>query len=252
MTSSNSNSWLQCNQPNPEASIRLFCFPYAGGRTLIYRTWSNHLSENVEVCAIELPGRGTLLKEAPFTRIEPLVETIAQNILPKLDKPFALFGHSMGALVSFELAHFLRKKYALNPVHLFVSGRHAPQNVSAKPPIYSLPEPEFLAELHRLNGTSKEILENRELMELLLPILRADFEVIETYTYQPLPPLECPITAFGGLSDTEANIDQLQGWAKQTNSTFLLKMFQGDHFFIHSAQSELLEYLNQFFRFFST
>ncbi|AFY58517.1 putative thioesterase involved in non-ribosomal peptide biosynthesis [Rivularia sp. PCC 7116] len=226
--------------------MRLFCFPYAGGRALNYRSWSNHLPANVEVCAIELPGRGTLLKETPFTRIKPLVETIAQNILPKLDRPFALFGHSMGALVSFELAHFLRNKYSLNPVHLFVSAHRAPQIISKKPPIYSLPDPEFLAQLHRLNGTSQEILQNRELMELFLPILRADFEVLETYTHQALPPLECPITAFGGLSDSEANIDELEAWAKQTKSTFLLKMFQGDHFFIHSAQSQLLEYLNQF------
>lgn len=230
----------------PKASMRLFCFPYAGGRALNYRTWSNNLPANVEVCAIELPGRGTLLKQTPFTRIKPLIETIAENILPKLDKPFALFGHSMGALISFELAHFLRNKYGINPVHLFVSAHRSPQIISKKPPIHSLPETEFLAELHRLNGTSKEILENRELMELFLPILRADFEVLETYTYQPLPPLECPITAFGGLSDSEANIDELEAWGKQTKSTFSLKMFQGDHFFIHSAQSQLLEHLNQF------
>ena len=226
--------------------MHLFCFPYAGGRALNYRYWSNNLPVNVEVCAIELPGRGTLLKETPFTRIKPLIETIAEKILPKLDKPFALFGHSMGALISFELAHFLRNKYGINPVHLFVSAHRAPQIISKKPPIHSLPETEFLAELHRLNGTSKEILENRELMELFLPILRADFEVLETYTYQSLPSLECLITAFGGLSDSEANIDELEAWGKQTKSTFSLKMFQGDHFFIHSAQSQLLEYLNQF------
>ncbi len=247
MTSSNYTSLLHRNQALSETSMRLFCFPYAGGRALNYRTWSNYLPENVEVCAIELPGRGTLLREAPITRIKPLVETIARNLLPKLDKPFALFGHSMGALISFELAHFLRSKYGINPVHLFVSARHAPQITSAKPPIHCLPESEFIAQLYRLNGTSKEILENTELMELLLPILRADFEVLETYTYQALPPLEFPITAFGGLSDTEANVDELQAWGKETNATFVLKMFPGDHFFIHSAQSEVLEYLNQFF-----
>lgn len=241
--SANSTILINCFVPKPLAKVRLFCLPYAGGRALNYRTWSNNLSENVEVCAIEIPGRGTLLRDAPFTRIKPLVETIAQNILPKLDKPFALFGHSMGALVSFELAHFLRKQYGVNPFHLFVSARRAPQITSTKPTIYSLPEAEFIAELYRLNGTSKEILENRELMELFLPILRADFEVIETYIYRKKLSLEYPLTAFGGLSDTEANIDELQAWGKQTNATFVLKMFPGDHFFIHSAQSELLEYL---------
>ncbi|WP_088243857.1 thioesterase II family protein [Calothrix rhizosoleniae] len=246
MASLNYTSSLQCYQPLSQASMRLFCFPYAGGRALIYRSWAKSLPTNIEVCAIELPGRGSLLKETPFTQMEPLIETIAQIILPKLDKPFALFGHSMGALVSFELANLLLHKYGIKPAHLFISARRAPQIISKEPPVYSLPEPEFIAELHRLNGTSQEILANKELMQLFLPILRADFEVLETYTYRPLPPLECPITAFGGLSDPEANINELEAWAKQTKSTFSLKMFQGDHFFIHSAQSQLLEFLNQF------
>ena len=245
--SSNYNSWVYCAQANPHAQMRLFCFPYAGGRALNYRSWSDHLPMSVEVCAIELPGRGNRLREALFTRIKPLVEKIAENILPLLDKPFALFGHSMGALLCFELTRFLREQYNIKPVHLFVSARRAPQSNFLETPIHNLPEAEFLAELRRLNGTQTDILENAELMQLLLPILRSDFEIVETYIYQASTPLECPITAFGGLSDTEASIDELKAWAEQTNSTFSIQMFMGDHFFIHSAQSQLFEYLNKYF-----
>ena len=245
--SSNYNPWVNCAQTNPQAQMRLFCLPYAGGGALSYRGWSDSLPRSVEVCAIELPGRGSRLRDTLFTRIQPLVEKIAENILPLLDKPFALFGHSMGALLCFELTRFLRKEYNINPVHLFVSARRAPQIDSSKTPMHDLPETEFLIELGRLNGTPQDILENAELMQLLIPILRADFEVIETYIYQELKPLDCPITAFGGLSDPEVSIDEIKAWAKQTNGTFSMKMFTGDHFFIHSAQLQLLEYLSKYF-----
>jgi medium-chain acyl-[acyl-carrier-protein] hydrolase len=175
--------------------------------------------------------------------MEPLVQAIATALLPHLDKPFALFGHSMGAIVSFELARLLRQNYGISPVYLFVSGRRAPQIPHPKPPTYNLPEPAFLAELRRLNGTPKAVLENAELLQLLLPIVRADFEALETYFYQAQPPLECPIAAFGGLSDTETNIDNLEAWANQTTAAFSLQMLPGDHFFLHSAQSQLLQYL---------
>lgn len=240
---SNLNTWIARSKPNSQARIRLFCLPYAGGGSVAYRTWADSLLPSVEVCAVELPGRGMRLREKAFTRMEPLVQAIATALLPHLDKPFALFGHSMGAIVSFELARLLRQNYGISPVYLFVSGRRAPQIPHPKPPTYNLPEPAFLAELRRLNGTPKAVLENAELLQLLLPIVRADFEAIETYIYQAQPPLECPIAAFGGLSDTETNIDNLEAWANQTTAAFSLQMLPGDHFFLHSAQSQLLQYL---------
>lgn len=237
--------WVMCPKPNPQANLRLFCFPYAGGGALSFRTWPNGLPTTIEVCAVELPGRGTRMRLAPFTRHDPLVEALAQALLPYLDKPFALFGHSMGGLVSFELARLIRRKYGLLPVHLFVSGRRAPQVPDPDPPIHALPEPAFKEELRRLNGTPEAVLENKELMQLLIPILRADFAVLETYVYATEPPLECPITAFGGLQDCKVSCDHLEAWRNQTSASFSLQMLPGDHFFLNSAQALLLQSLTR-------
>lgn len=240
------NSWLFSSQPNPQASLRLFCFPYAGASSLIFRTWVDSLPKNIEVCAVELPGRGRQMKLHPFTRMEALVNAIAPIMHPYLDKPFAIFGHSMGGLLSFELAHHLRKEYAQQASHLFISACRAPQIPSRKQLIHALPETEFKEELHRLNGTPTSVLENAELMQLLIPILRADFAVLETYVYTQEPALECPITVFGGLEDQEVNIDELEGWRSLSQNSFQLQMFSGDHFFIHSAQSLLLKNLSKY------
>lgn len=236
-------SWR--SSPNPQASLRLFCFPYAGGAALTFRTWRDSLPMAFEVCPVELPGRGKRITSAPFTRLQFLVQAIVIALLPYLDKPFAFFGHSMGGLVSFELARLLRKKYNKSPVHLFVSGYRAPQVPDPDPPIHGLPEPEFLEELRRLNGTPEALLENTELMQLLLPAIRADFAVIETYAYIPESPLDCPITAFGGLQDREVSCDDLKAWIEQTNAAFSLHMLPGDHFFLRSAQPLLLQSLSQ-------
>ncbi|MEH2316139.1 thioesterase II family protein [Nostoc sp.] len=239
------NSWVICPQPNPQANLRLFCFPYAGGSAAIFRTWPNNLPSNVEVCAVEYPGRGRQIKSAPLTRLEPLVEAIAPVLLPYLDKPFAFFGYSMGGLVSFELTRLLRSQYSLAPFHLFISARRAPQIPLTKAPLHVLSDPDLQDELHSLNGTPKAVLESPELMQMFLPILRADFAVLETYIYTQKQPLKCPITVFGGLQDQEVSHEDLQAWQEQTIATFSLQMFDGDHFFIHSHQNSLLKLISQ-------
>lgn len=241
----NSNSCVTCPCPHPQADLRLFCFPYAGGSSLMFRPWLKNLPKTVEVCPVELPGRGIQLKLNPISQLEPLIEDIASALLPHLQKPFAFFGHSMGGLVSFELARLLRREYNICPIHLFISGRRAPQIPEPNPPIHALPKPEFIEELRRLNGTPQAVLENAELMQLLIPILRADFAVLETYVYQSAPILNIPITTFGGLQDIEVSFDELQAWREHTTSTFSQQMFPGNHFFIHSAQSLLLQFLSQ-------
>ncbi|MCL1471393.1 thioesterase II family protein [Argonema antarcticum] len=244
-TTLTANSWITKLKPNPQAKLRLFCFHYAGGGALSFRSWTDSLPSCIEVCPIELPGRGFRLLETPFTEIEPVIETLTLTILSSLNKPFAFFGHSMGALVSFELARRLRKEYNQSPVHLFMSGHRAPQIPDRDPPIHALPEPEFLRQLCRYNGTPKAVLENAELMELLLPTLRADFAVVETYVYSQESPLDCPIAVFGGLEDWKVGVEELEAWRKQTNAAFSLEMFPGDHFFLHSAQTLLLQSLSQ-------
>lgn len=234
--------WVSCARPNAQAALRLFCLPYAGGGSSIFRKWAQGLPHNVEVCMLQLPGREGRLHEMPFQRLLPLAETLAEAMLPHLDNNFAIFGHSMGAKIGFEVARYLRKKYEMEPAHLFVSGARAPQLPSTEPPTYDLPEPQFLEKLKSLNGTPKEVLEQAELLELIIPLLRADFEVVQTYEYLPGPPLTCPITAYGGLED-EIDRNQLEGWADQTLSTFKLRMLPGDHFFLRSSEQSLLRSL---------
>jgi len=239
------DSWITCRKPIPKARLRVFCFPYAGSGVSIFRAWSDSLPAEVEVCPVQLPGRGTRLMEPPFTRLSPLIQALAQALFPLLDKPFAFFGHSLGALVSFELARQLRRQYAVQPVRLFISADRAPQIPNRDPPIHNLPEGEFLVELRRLNGTPREVLEDEELRQIMLPLLRADFAVYETYGYSTEPPLNCPISAFGGLQDHRVSRGDLEAWREQTSVSFSLRMFPGDHFFLNTTQPPLLGALSQ-------
>ena len=239
------NPWISCSKPNTNAKLRLFCFPYAGGVASTFSSWSESLTSKVEICPIELPGHGHRITERPFNRMKPLIHELACGLLPYLNKPFVFFGHSMGGLVSFELTHLLYQRYGLSPVHLFVSGRRAPQVPKSEPPIYHLPEAEFINELRSLNGTPEAVLRDAELMELFLPVLRADFATIETYVYTQKPRLNCSITVLGGLQDCEVSCEALEAWREQTNANFSMQMFQGDHFFINSNQTTLLQFLDR-------
>lgn len=211
----------------------------------MFRAWSDGLPADVEVHAIQPPGRGTRLKEPAFTRLAPLVQALAQGLLPLLDKPFAFFGHSLGAVVSFELARQLRKWQWPEPIYMFVSACRAPQLLDHGPIRHTLAEPDFLEELRRLNGTPRAVLEDAELMQLLLPVLRADFAVYETYQYLPEPPLHCPITVFGGLQDFGMRREDLEAWRAQTRAACTLRILPGDHFYLHSAEALLLRALCQ-------
>lgn len=219
----------------------MFCFPYAGGGTFIFRNWAKALPTFVEVYLVQLPGREALLREPPLTRLSQIVDAVVPELLPYIDKPFAFFGHSMGALIGFEIASLLRRRYRTQAAHLFVSGCRAPQIGPTKPPTYNLPDGMFLEELRRLNGTPEEVLANPEIMQLMEPLLRADFEVAETYAYTQAAPLDCPITAFGGLRDSEVNRTEVKAWCEQTSAAFSLQMFPGDHFFLHTSQTLLLQ-----------
>ncbi|MGH9360354.1 MAG: thioesterase II family protein, partial [Thermoanaerobaculia bacterium] len=221
---------------DPRARFRLFCLPYAGGGASIYRAWRGELPAGVELCPVQLPGRETRLREPPFTRLEPLVAALA-DALPFAALPFAFFGHSMGALVAFELARELRRRGGPEPLHLFLSGRRGPLVPSREEPIYDLPEAQFLERLRQLNGMPEEVLGHGELMALLLPLLRADFALHETWSHRPEEPLAAGISAFGGLADPEVTREDLEGWRGETRGRFHLRSFPGDHFFLHSARA---------------
>jgi medium-chain acyl-[acyl-carrier-protein] hydrolase len=240
-----SNCWIKRPNPNPQAELRLFCFPYAGGWSVAFRNWSDSTLATVEVCTIELPGRGTRLSEAPLIRLDSLVEKISQALIPHLDKPFAFFGHSMGGLLCFEVTRFLSRNYGIVPAWLFVSGHRAPHLAPSNSPIHGLPESEFIEELRHFKGTPEAILVDPELRLLLFPSLRADFALLENYLYTPAPPLDCSIAAFGGLEDINVSWEELEAWRAQTNRSFSLHMIPGDHFFVHSSERLLIQLINQ-------
>jgi medium-chain acyl-[acyl-carrier-protein] hydrolase len=235
------NAWVRCLQPNPRAQRRLFCFPYAGGGASLFRTWHHVLPPAVEVCAIQLPGRETRLREAPFDYLPLLIDVLVPVLRPYLDKPFALFGHSMGALICFELARRLRTQYQLTPVQLFVSGRGAPQLPQADAPLHGLPAPAFLAGVRqRYQNLPDAVLQEAEMVELILPLLRADFTLLETYTYSAGMPLACPIAAFGGRQDERVPLETLAAWREQSSHAFILRQFAGNHFYLTQQLGPLL------------
>jgi medium-chain acyl-[acyl-carrier-protein] hydrolase len=242
-----SHAWLTRPRPNPSANLRLFCFPYAGGGTAIFHAWPGELPAAVEVCSVHLPGRGSRLMEDPFTEMRALVRALAQGVLPYLNKPFAFFGHSMGAFIGFELARYLRRQHKLRPTELFVSAAPAPHLHNREKRLHLLPEREFIRELRKLNGTPQEVLESEELMQLMLPTLRADFTLSETYlyTYSSAPALDCPIAAFGGTQDRDVKRVHLEAWRSQTSADFSLHMLPGDHFFLHQSRAQLLSLLSR-------
>lgn len=229
----------------PRAVLRLFCFPYGGGAARAYRPWMQTLPPEIDVCAIQLPGRGNRLREPPLTKMSLAVELVGKEIFSLLDRPYAFFGHSMGAILGFEVARLLRRGGHQRPTHLFVSGHKAPQIPKTEPFTYNLPDAEFIEELQRLNGTPMEVLEHPDMMRMMLPLLRADFESIQTYSYKHEPPLDCPITALGGLLDPDISRETLETWREQTTAAFNLQMFPGDHFFLHKEQARVLRVIAQ-------
>jgi medium-chain acyl-[acyl-carrier-protein] hydrolase len=190
----------------------------------------------VEVCAVQLPGRENRLLEPPFTRLEPLVEALAGALLPYLDRPYALFGHSMGGLLGFELIRRLRRLGAPTPQRFFVSACRAPQLPRRARPIHDLPDDELVESLRAFRGTPTRVLQDRELMQLVLPALRADFGVLETYAYTAEARLECPLEVFGGLQDETVPLPELAGWSDQAGREYSQRMLPGHHFFLHEGE----------------
>jgi len=236
------DSWL-LSRSNPNTRLRLFCLPYAGGGASVFRNWPVALPPEVDVCPIQLPGRETRSRERPFDRLGPLVEALMAALEPRLQVPFAFFGHSMGALISFEVTRALRRRGQAGPVQLFVSGHRAPQLPDPDPPLHDLPKPELLVKLAQLKGTPKEVLENPEIMEYLLPLLRNDLALCETYQYTREARLPCPISVFGGIDDWKTPYEVLVAWQDQTDWPCQPHLFPGHHFFLQQAQPEILKTL---------
>jgi medium-chain acyl-[acyl-carrier-protein] hydrolase len=238
-------SWIVCAQPRSKARLRLYCLPYAGSGAAGFRGWPDHLPENVEVRCIQPPGRERRLWEPAFDRMAPLVDAAANALEHDFGAPYAFFGHSMGALIAFELTRELRRRSAPQPVRLFASGYRAPHVRESLPSVRGLDDEAFVREVDRRYGAiPREVRENRELMELLLPGLRSDISICETYRYRHDEPLECPIEVFGGIDD-HLDMADLEAWREHTRGTFGLTMLPGGHFFLKTAQLELMRILSR-------
>jgi medium-chain acyl-[acyl-carrier-protein] hydrolase len=233
-------AWFVRPQPQPDARCRLFCFPYAGVGPAIYRTWSALLPADIDLWAVQPPGREARFREQPLADIDGLVESVCASMRPHLDRPFALFGHSMGACVAFEVARTLAARGAA-PARLFVSGRRAPGAPNDEPDMHTLPDDAFVAEIRRrYNGIPDAVLEHPELLQLLLPALRADIAALERHTHRPAPLLACPVLALGGTHDTVVPVDELARWRAETSGEFALHVFEGGHFYLQDARDTLL------------
>lgn len=240
-----SAGWLRCLRPREEALLRLFCFPYAGGGSAAYRAWPAGLPEAAEVWAVQLPGREGRLAERPFTELRALLAAMAPRLLPALlDLPFVFFGHSMGALISFELTRHLRRHAGLRPEHLLVSARRAPQLPAARAPIHALPENLFKEEILQFSGTPPGVFADEELARIFLPLLRADLALCETYEYEEDDILSVPVTAFGGTRDEGVEPRHLEAWCEQTTAPCAVHLFEGGHFYLRDSQPALLDKVN--------
>jgi medium-chain acyl-[acyl-carrier-protein] hydrolase len=211
----------------------------------LFRPWADFLPAEIELCPIQLPGRESRLSERPISGVPAIVEALAPALRPYVDKPFAFFGHSLGTLICFELARILRKQGLPGPITLVVAGHRAPQLPDLNPQLHQLPQPAFIQELRRLGGTSEAVLEDPDLMELVMPMLRADFTASETYTYIAEPPLVCPIIVCGGAQDKEVSREELDAWRIHTQGAFIVRMFPGDHFFLNSTRAMVVQTLSQ-------
>ncbi|NKD86339.1 alpha/beta fold hydrolase [Haematospirillum jordaniae] len=225
--------WLPWTRPvGSDAAIRLFCLPWSGGSASVYRGWERFLPAGIEVCPVELPGRGTRFADPPIDVMETLIPEMAVALESFLDRPFALFGHSLGALLAFELSSFLSRSRGYAPVHVFVSGRRPPQNPSEPPFRYGMDDESLKRNLVSLGGMPMEVQSSPELLALLLPVLRSDFRLTEQYSYDGKTALDSPLTAYVGSRDPEVSVSVMQDWNNVSTDTFSLRTFDGDHFYL--------------------
>lgn len=234
--------WLRCYRPRPRVSYRLICLPPAGGAASFYRTWAGELPATVELWAVQYPGREDRFTEPGAPDLVTLADSIAAAVQPIADRPLVVFGHSMGASVAYEVTRRLQASHPGAVVRLCVSGRPAPVHQrTRRSELYSADDDIVLAELQLLGGTDPKVFEHAELRELLLPMIRNDFRMIETYRPDVAEPLEVPIVALTGDVDPRMTVSEASGWAGETTSTYRLEVFAGGHFYLVPHRHAVIE-----------
>ncbi len=234
-----SSKWIQFAVRNPPRPIRLFCFPHAGGGASAFHSWEANLPETVQVCAVQLPGRETRLSEPRYTEFNDVLSVIQAELQAWLDLPYAVFGHSMGALLAFDWVRRIQSSGGRQPEFVYLSGRSAPESSLDTDMLHQLPDDEFIEKLStRYQGIPREVIEEPELRSVFLPTLRADVSIVESYRFHPGPPLDCPLTVCAGVEDATVAYSDLVRWKRQTTGPFAASLHPGGHFY---PQGKLLK-----------
>ncbi|NED93299.1 thioesterase [Streptomyces sp. SID11233] len=243
MTAIPGSPWFRNYHPSPDAPVRLVCLPHAGGSASFYFPVARELAPQVEVLAVQYPGRQDRRTEPAVTGLETMADRIAEELGPWADRPYALFGHSMGAAIGFEVARRMEAA-GRGPTDLFVSGRRAP-SLDRDDEWQPGTDEEVVAEIRKLNGTGGSLLDDEETLRMILPALRADYEALRGYRYRPGPALGCPVTAFTGDQDPKARVEDVRAWENHTRSGFGLRVLPGGHFFLVGQQEQVLRTIRE-------
>lgn len=225
-------------------SLRLYCFCYAGGSAASFLSWQAEVDPAIEICGVQLPGRGARFHELPYTKLSELITVLSHVIERDSTLPFAFFGHSLGGLLAFELARYNAKHGRSLPGHLIISGCAAARYRFPSEKLHLLDDKAFAKRLRKYNGTPPEVLENPELMELVLPTIRADFALVDNYEYVPGAALNIPITVLAGKGEQFTSSAQTAGWQEETLGACDVHWVDGDHFFINSNRKAVIDRIN--------
>lgn len=236
--------WIT-SRPLPSARLRLFCFPFAGGSAAHFLPWQSALSPEIQVCAVQPPGRGARFHEPPLTDWGSVIGQLCEVLSEYDDLPYAFFGHSLGGLLAFELTRACVDSALPLPRHLFVSATNAPSTTPDRPDVTRMNDEALIARLRDYNGTPAEVIDNRELMELLLPVIRADLTLLQNYRYQVRDPLTVPLSIMAGTTDSHLAHQTFSAWKDETTGPFCQHSFAGDHFYIQPEREAVLALLKE-------